>query len=196
MKTTIYLIRHGLTAANKNDVFAGRTEEPLHSEGVAQLVEVGKRLAGRGIGRIFCGPLTRTRHSAQIVSELLGAGVEAREALNEISIPHWDGLTKEAIRAQFGPEYPSWHDDPAGFCLPGCETIAQVQRRAVSCLEAIFAEYPGENLLVISHLIVVRALLLHYLGRPIAEFRQIKVANAQVVMLVRDDFGGATSVEL
>ncbi len=195
MKTTIYLIRHGLTAANKDDVFAGRTEEPLHPEGAAQLVGVGKSLAGQGISKIFCGPLPRTRQSAGIVGELLGVEVQAEEALTEINIPHWDGLTKEAIRVKFGMEYPTWLDDPGGFCLPGCETIAEVQHRAVSCLEGIFRDHLGQNLLVVSHLIVVRALLLHYLGRVIGDFRAIKVGNAQVATLVRDDFGGVT-VEL
>lgn len=195
MKTTVYLIRHGLTAANKNDVFAGRTQEPLHPEGEAQLADVGRMLAGRGIGRIFCGPLARTRQSAGIVGELLDVPIEADEALTEISIPHWNGLTKEAIRARFGFEYPAWLDDPAGFCLSGCETIAEVQGRAVSCLETLFREYSGQNLLVVSHLIVVRALLLHYMARPIEDFRAIKVGNAQVAILSRDERGG-TLVEL
>ena len=195
MKTTIYLIRHGLTAANKDDVFAGRTEEPLHPEGAAQLAGVGEMLAGHGISKIFCGPLARTRQSARIVGELLGVPVEADEALTEIKISHWDGLTKEAIRARFGPEYPTWLDDPACFYVPGCETIAEVQGRAVSCLETLFREYPGQNLLVVSHLIVVRALLLYYLARSIADFRTIKVGNAQVTTLIRDDLGG-TAVEL
>ena len=195
MKTTIYLIRHGLTAANKHDVFAGRTQEPLHPEGAAQLAEVGRMLAGRGIGRIFCGPLARTRESAGIVGDMLGVPVAANEALNEIKILHWDGLTKEAIRARFGPEYPTWLADSAGFFVPGCETIAEVQGRAVDFVESLFREYPGQNLLVVSHLIVVRALLLHYLARPIADFRAIKVGNAQVATLVRDDVGG-TAVEV
>lgn len=195
MKTTIYLIRHGLTAANKGDVFAGRTQEPLHLEGEAQLADVARMLSGRGIGRIFCGPLARTRQSAEIVGDFLGVEVAADEALNEISIPHWDGLTKEAIRAKFGPEYPTWLADPAGFCVPGCETIAEVQGRAVACVESFFREYCGQSLLVVSHLIVVRALLLHYLARPIADFRAFKVGNAQVARLVRDDLGG-TEVEL
>lgn len=195
MKTTIYLIRHGLTAANKEDVFAGRTQEPLHPEGIVQLVEVGRNLAGRGITKIFCGPLARTRQSAGIVGELLDVPVEAEEALTEINIPHWDGLTKAAIRARFGPQYPTWLADPAGFRVEGCETIAGVQGRAVAFLESIFREYPGQNILVVSHLIVVRAVLLHYLARPIADFRAIKVGNAQVATLVRDDFG-CTAVEM
>jgi len=195
MKTTIYLIRHGLTAANKNDVFAGRTQEPLHPEGAAQLASVGRNLAGRGITKIFCGPLTRTRQSAGIVGELIGVPVETEEALTEISIPHWDGLTKAAIRARFGLQYPTWLDDPAGFRVEGCETIADVQARAVAFLESIFRKYPGQNILVVSHLIVVRALLLHYLARPLADFRAIKVGNAQIATLVRDDLG-ETAVEL
>jgi broad specificity phosphatase PhoE len=162
---------------------------------VDQLVAVGKMLAGCEINRVFCGPLTRTRQSAAVVADILGSPVEAAEALTEISIPHWDGLTKKTIRGSFGSEYPTWHDDPAGFSLPGCETIAQVQARSAVFLEGLFAEYPGRNLLVVSHLIVVRALLLHYLARPLAEFREIKVGNAQVVVLVRDELG-RTSVKL
>lgn len=195
MKTTIYLIRHGLTAANKNDVFAGRTQEPLHQEGEAQMADVGRMLAGRGISRIFCGPLARTRQSAGIVGDMLGVPIVTEESLNEINISHWDGLTKETIRARFGPEYPTWLGDPAGFRVPGCETIAEVQGRSVAFVELLFREYPGQNLLVVSHLIVVRALLLHYLARPIGDFRAIKVGNAQVATLVRDDAGG-TEVEM
>jgi len=194
-KTTIYLIRHGLTAANKGDVFAGRTQEPLHPEGMAQLTGVGQRLAGQGISKIFCGPLARTRQSAGIVGDLLDVPLAADEALNEINLPHWDGLTKETIRARFGPEYPTWLADPAGFCVPGCETIAEVQGRAVAFVESLFRAYPDRNLLVVSHLIVIRTLLLHYLARPIADFRTIKVGNAQVAMLSRDERGG-TTVEL
>ncbi|MDG4475675.1 histidine phosphatase family protein [Thiovibrio frasassiensis] len=192
MKTTIYLIRHGVTAANKNDLFAGRTQEPLHPEGESQLLEVGKRLALCAINKIFSGPLARTRQSAGIVGDLLSVPVEAKDALNEIRIPHWDGLTKEMIRARFASEYPTWLADPAGFSVSGCETIAEVQGRAVAFIESLCAEFPGQTLLVVSHLIVVRALLLHYLARPLGEFRAIKVGNAQVVTLVRDDTGGTT----
>lgn len=194
MKTTIYLIRHGVTAANKDDIFAGRTQEPLHSEGLIQLAEVGKRLACREISRIFCGPLTRTRQSAFIAGELLAAPVAIEEALNEISIPHWDGLTKATIRKMFGAEYPTWLAAPGGFSVSGCETIAEVQARSVACFENILRDYAGQNVLVISHLIVIRALLLHYLQRPISDFRMIKVGNAQVATIIRDELG-TTAVE-
>ncbi|MBA3002587.1 MAG: histidine phosphatase family protein [Desulfurivibrio sp.] len=195
MKTTIYLIRHGLTAANKGDIFAGRTQEPLHSEGIAQMHDVGNHLAGREITRIFCGPLARTRQSAETVGDVLSVPAQTEEALTEINIAHWDGLTKKVIRNRFGLEYPTWLEDPAGFRVEGCETLAEVQNRAVPFLETLFSDYPGQNLLVVSHLIVVRTLLLHYLARSIPDFRTIKVGNAQVVALVRDELG-VTAVEM
>lgn len=190
MTTVIYLVRHGLTAANKDDIFAGRTDEPLHPEGIAQMHDVGTRLAGSTLTGIFCGPLTRTIQSAGIVGQLLSVPVQSEDALTEINIPHWDGLTKSAIRKTFGPQYPTWLNDPADFRVQGCETILDVQNRAVAFLEKLFTEYRGENLLVVSHLIVIRALLLQYLARPVSEFRNIKVGNAQVITLVRDNLGG------
>lgn len=185
--TTIYLIRHGLTAANKENRFAGRSQEPLHPEGVAQIEDVAKALVGERIGRIYCGPLPRTRQSAEIAAGLFSAPVLAVEALNEIRIPHWDTLTKDEIRQRFGDEYPTWLDNPAGFFVPGCETIAEVQKRAVDCVEEIFRQCQDEKALVVTHLIVVRSLLLHYLGKPIDEFRSIKVSNAQVVKLTKGE---------
>lgn len=195
MRTVIYLVRHGQTAANRGDIFAGRTQEPLHPEGIAQMHDVGSRLAGSTLTRIFCGPLTRTMQSAGIVGQFLSVPVQSEEALTEINIPHWDGLTKDSIRKAFGPQYPTWLNDPADFRVQGCETILDVQNRAVAFLEKLFTEYRGENLLVVSHLIVIRTLLLHYLDRPVSEFRNIKVGNAQLIALPRDKVGG-TVVEI
>lgn len=185
LEVTIYLIRHGLTSANKENRFAGRSEEPLHPEGVAQIEGVARELLAETISRVYCGPLSRTRQSAEIAAGLLSAPVVSRESLNEINIPHWDTLTKDEIRARFGDEYPTWLDNPAGFYVPGCETIAEVRKRAVDCVEEIFSQSQGEKVLVVTHLIVVRSLLLHYLGKPLDEFRSIKVGNAQVVKLTK-----------
>lgn len=195
MPTSIYLLRHGLTAANRNNIFAGRSDEPLLPAGEAQVANAAAGLGESEVSRIYCGPLIRTRQSAAIAAQILAAPVTVAEAINEISIPHWDGLSKEKIRTGFGPEYPIWLDDPAGFQVPGCETIAEVQARAAAFTEELFRIGPGQSMLLISHLIVIRALVLFYQGQPIADFRKIKVANAQLIRLTREK-GGVTMVEL
>jgi broad specificity phosphatase PhoE len=73
--TTIYLVRHGITQANKENRFAGRTTEGLHPDGAEQIRQVGKRLQGKEIGRIFCGPLPRTVQSAEILSLIFPTGM-------------------------------------------------------------------------------------------------------------------------
>lgn len=195
METTLYLIRHGKTAANIDNRFAGRTDEPLHGEGRAQIGELAGDLAGQGISRIVAGPLRRTRETAAIIAAELALPVDIDHRFTEILIPHWDGLTKDVIRARFGPEYPAWLSAPHEFCVTGCETIAEVQERALSAAEGLFSRFQGEAVLVVSHLIVARALLLHYLGRPIRAFRSIKVENGAVTTLTRDG-AGTTRVDL
>ncbi|MFO7605151.1 MAG: histidine phosphatase family protein [Desulfurivibrionaceae bacterium] len=193
MPTTIFLSRHGKTAANLENRFAGRSAEPLHPSGREQLAGVAARLNSMPISAIYAGPLARTSQSAEIIAGVTGAKVRVLEAFNEILIPHWDGLSKAEIASRFGPQYPTWLSAPERFCLPGCETLHQVTERAVAGIEALFTAHPGEMVVVVSHLIVVRCLILHYRGRPLGEFRSVKVDNGAIIGLSRGD-AGATEV--
>ena len=88
--TTIYLVRHGITQANKENRFAGRTAEGLHPDGVEQIRQVGSRLHEKNIGGIFCGPLPRTVQSAEMATSLAGDHIDGtpKRALNPTcSIP-------------------------------------------------------------------------------------------------------------
>ncbi|MDH5298936.1 MAG: histidine phosphatase family protein [Desulfobulbaceae bacterium] len=188
------LIRHGITGANKEKRFAGRSDEPLHPDGITQIRELAAKLVDAGIGHIVTGPLTRTRQTGEIIADILGLGIESDDAFNEIFLPHWDGLTKNEIRQRFGAEYPTWLADPAGFRVAGCETIADVQARAVRAMERLFAS-AATPVLVVSHLIVARSLVLHYQGRAIADFRSVEIANGALTTFQRSP-DGSTLVAL
>lgn len=190
MPTTIFLTRHGKTAANLENRFAGRTNEPLHQSGCAQITEVANRLKSQKISAIYAGPLPRTSHSANIIGQVTGASLHSSSAFNEIFIPHWDGLTKEEIADKFGDEYPTWLCSPEKFKLQDCETLQQVQMRAVAGIEKIFRERVEETVVVVSHLIVVRCLVLYYRQQPISEFRNIKIDNGAISRLLRSDARG------
>lgn len=183
METTIYLARHGTTAANLENRFAGRTAERLHDDGIKQITEVGHQLADKGITRIIASPLARTLQSAEILSRLFNIPITTDEAFNEIAIPHWDGLDKDIIKRRFGTEYPNWQASPQTFQSPGCETLVEVRDRAVAGIERLLTKHAGETILVISHLIALRCLALHYQNLPLAQFRSIKIANAAICRL-------------
>ena len=181
--TTIYLVRHGITQANKENRFAGRTDEELHVEGKDQIIHVGDRLKNNDLSAVYCGPSRRTLQSAEILGTLLGIPYSDLEGLDEINISHWDGLTKDEIRQEFGDEYPTWLNSPQNFSLPGCETLKKVQERAVRAVNHILEHHNSENLLLVSHLIVLRCLVLYYQGLEIKDFRSIKINNGSILQV-------------
>ena len=187
--TTIYLLRHGITQANKENRFAGRTDEELYAEGVEQIHQVGDRVTNKNISAIYYGPARRTKQSAEILGSLLNIPLLTLGELDEINIPHWDGLTKDEIRQKYGGEYSTWLDRPNTFSLPGCETLKQVQQRAVGAVNRLLAQHNSESLLLVSHLIVLRCLVLYYQGLEIRDFRSIKINNGSIICLSEDALG-------
>jgi broad specificity phosphatase PhoE len=181
--SAIYLVRHGITPANKENRFAGRTSEELHVEGIKQIRQVGERLRNTNIKAICCGPAKRTIQSAEILGSLLNCPFSSLPELHEINIPHWEGLTKDKIRQRYGAQYPTWLSTPQTFNLPGCETLEQVQKRAVVSVTRLLAEHiPGDHLLV-SHLIVLRCLVLYFQRLGIKDFRSVKIDNGEIIRL-------------
>jgi broad specificity phosphatase PhoE len=187
--TTIYLVRHGITQANKENRFAGRTDEELHAEGEEQIRQVGKKLIKYDISSVYCGPAKRTVQSAEMLGSLLNIPCSPLQELDEINIPHWDGLTKDEIRQQYNEEYPNWLNNPETFSLPGCETLKQVQERAVGAVNHMLAQHNSGNLLLVSHLIVLRCLALYYQDLEIKDFRSIKIDNGSINCLSEDTTG-------
>ena len=187
--TTIYLVRHGITLANKENRFAGRTDEELHLEGKDQVRQVGEQLLDKNISAVYCGPAKRTTQSAAILGSVLNVPFVTLEELEEINIPHWDGLTKDEIRRNCGDEYPSWLNRPQSFSLPGCETLKQVQERAVGIVNRLLEQHDSGSLVLVSHLIVLRCLVLYYQELEIKDFRSIKLNNGSIIWLSEDAMG-------
>jgi len=189
--TTIYLVRHGITAANIEGRFAGRTGEELLPGGIEQIHQVGERLRDKNISAIYCGPARRTAQSAEILGSLLNVPFLPINELDEILIPHWDGLTKDEIRQKYGLQYPSWIDTPQNFSIPGCETLKQVQNRAVEGIVRLLRAHMqrSENLLVVTHLIVLRCLILYYENMEISYFRSVQIDNGAIISLAADKRG-------
>lgn len=186
---TIYLIRHGVTPANRENRFAGRSSEALHPDGAEQIRLLGERLQQKNIAAIYSGPAKRTTQTAAILAAILGIPATHLAALDEISIPHWEGLTKDEIRQRYGLEYPTWLAAPQTFGLPGCETLREVQDRAVGVAAGLLAGDREQHLLLVSHLIVLRCIVLHYRGLPLSDFRSIEIGNGSILELVPDGAG-------
>ncbi len=193
--TKVWLLRHGQTEANIVGRFAGRTAEPLTEEGKRQARAAGQKLRGEGIRRIYASPLPRTLETARLVAQELEGNPEIipEPAFLEINLPPWEGKQKIEIRRDPRLKYEVWEKTPHLFKLPGCETLAEVLERAVKGCERVFEREKGLSTLIVTHMVVVRVLLVHYLGLPLSAYRQIPVPNATPILLQKE--GGKVAIK-
>ncbi len=161
----IHLVRHGEITQLTPRRFVGQSELPLTERGRSQMRLVAEYLAGRGVTRLVCSPLSRCVESAGIVGAALGLRPETVPDLREISLGEWEGLTVAEVRERFPGEYEDRGRDLAGFRPLGGESFADVQRRTWAAFEtAAGGDCP---LAIIAHGGVNRALLCRVLGMPL-----------------------------
>ena len=67
-KRLIFIVRHGRTALNVQQVFRGRLDGPLDDVGVRQSEQTGELLQDIDLGTIYTSPLERSVQTAAIVS--------------------------------------------------------------------------------------------------------------------------------
>jgi alpha-ribazole phosphatase len=90
MKTyKIHLIRHGMTEANNDGRYIGRTDLPLSPEGLASLLQLKETYQYPGGVRFFTSPLTRCRQTLEVLYP--GCKAEAVDGLAECDFGDWEG---------------------------------------------------------------------------------------------------------
>lgn len=148
--TNLYLVRHGETDWNKAHRIQGSTDIPLNDTGRSQAAMSGELLARLPWHAIVASPLSRALETAQIIA----AEVELPEptqnpALVERRYGDAEGLNYREVDTRYPGDTP----------VPGRESREDVMERVVPALLAIAAEHPGENVIVVSHGGVIRAVL-------------------------------------
>jgi len=175
----IYLIRHGEIDSNVRYIYAGTSEESLNPNGEQQVACLAPRLEGKGISRIYASPLTRAVETANILNQKLNVPMIVEKELREILLGPLDGLSYTQIMAQYPEVWKVWIKTPADLRLEGMEPLEAVQKRILSVLKKwCLSHSEGTVVAAVTHLAVLRCLLLYYHGRPLNDYRQIEISNA------------------
>ncbi len=179
----IYLIRHGETQGNREGYFRGRSDFPLNENGKEQARLLAEALKDSGITRIYSGPLTRARQTAEILADKLGVPVVVEEGFNNINLGPWEGKKKEDIKREFPREFQLWITRPEELKLPGAETVMEVMERAVATLKRIVEEVQEESIAVVTHRAVLKPLIAGILDMRPPFFWKIHVDTASYSIL-------------
>ena len=171
MATRVFLVRHGATVLSAEDRYAGSLDVALSDEGRAQARALGKRLAGERLSAVYASPMSRAVDTGALITAGRGLDVVIVPELRETDHGHWEGKTREEIRAAYPEEYPRWERDPFTFAPSNGETGLQVLARALPAFLEIVDRHRDGSILVVSHKATIRLVVGALLGVELRGYR-------------------------
>lgn len=167
--TTLLLVRHGETVANKAQILQGQTPGELNDTGKEQARAVRDRMKDVHIDTFVASDLHRAIQTCEIIAEPHGKPVIATPLLRERD---WGSFT-----GKFIPDLQAvkqWPDD--------IESLESLKSRAKQFIAWLKATFPNQTVLAVGHGIVNKAIQSIYFGKPMNEIQ--KMTNAEVRKLV------------
>ena len=139
----LYLVRHGQTELNVQNILQGWHDSPLTARGREQALATRAAFKARGISfdHAYSSPLGRALHTAELV---VGEGlpIEPVDDLREWYLGSLEGTSNREMPPQ------PWGDYPVAF---GGESEAQLQSRMLAALSHIMARPQHDCVLAVSH---------------------------------------------
>lgn len=181
--TTFLLIRHGATAINmmRPIVLQGRSiDPPLVDLGRQQANAVANAIITTNIDAAYNSPLIRAKDTAERIINERAIPWYSDDRLIEADIGLWEGLSWVEIEQRWPAEYNAFHDNSADVPYLGGENFTQVLQRVLPFFEETAAKHPGETVVVVSHNVVFRVLMAHWMGIPIRFARKIPQNNGGI----------------
>ena len=183
MTFEVYVMRHGETEANVQQVLIGREDSPFTDAGRLQPGQVACHLTSRPLRCIYSSPMERTRRTAELVQETLARPIpiETREAIAEIDAGEFTGLSFQEVRSRVP------NDAILGeFRYPGGESWGDVQARSLNFVLSLETVHDGTAVLVVTHAGVIAGLVAAYVGEPIERYIRTRFCH---------DFLGRLTIE-
>jgi broad specificity phosphatase PhoE len=189
MSFRVFVVRHGETEWTRGRRFTGARDIPLSEDGRRQCEAVARALAGSGAAAVYASPLERARSSAEVIAKPHRLGVEVDPAFREMAFGDWEGLTRAEVAARFAADHEVWRATPERFGRPGAESLAAVAARVTAGLAALRAVHTDACVILVTHAIVVRLLVLSALGLGPERLWTVDAAPAGISELeYRDDW--------
>ena len=189
--TTLILVRHGRTALTESrKISGGDGENPDLSElGRQDARQVSEELAKLGHSGNFAylnapvavvhSPIVRAQQTAQAIANRVSIPMVSNDDLAEIGFGEWDGLTNEEMIAAFEEQYNAWRGS-FEVAPPGGESLKDFDARILRAFDSIVERYSGQTVVVVAHVMPIRALLRLANDASIAGFWRTNIGPASI----------------
>lgn len=161
---TLYLVRHGETVDNANQIMQGQTQGELNENGIHQAQQFAEEWRERTIDVVIASDLKRSVDTARLIAEPHHLEVVSTPLLRERD---WGSFTGRYIPELKGE---IWPDD--------IETLENLLSRAGKFITYVRETYPGKKVLAVGHGIINKAIQSVYYQKPMNEIQ--RMSNAEV----------------
>ena len=163
----LFVLRHGETEWSRTRRFTGARDIELTVRGQQQAEAASAALASLTIHAVYASPLERARTSAEVVAKPHRRTVQPDARFAEMRFGDWEGLTRDEAAAATPGLYDDWRRAPGTVMPPGGEPLSAVVTRVAEGIADLRARHSDETVVLVTHAIVVRLIVLAALGLPV-----------------------------
>ena len=167
--TTLYLVRHGETVDNANQIMQGQTQGQLNENGIKQAREFSEEWKNKPLDVVIASDLKRSVDTAKIIAEPHHLEVLSTPLLRERD---WGSFTGRYIPDLKGE---TWPDD--------IETLENLLSRAGEFIAYVKRTFPGKKVLAVGHGIINKAVQAVYYGKSMSDIQRMTNAEVRILEL-------------
>jgi alpha-ribazole phosphatase len=189
--TGLHLLRHGEVETLADRAVRGQMDVEVSEAGAAQHKALAAWLARvEPLPEAICSSdLARCRDLAERVAAQAGLRVRYDPRLREQHMGAWEGLTWQEISERDPEGVRAYWNEYASARPIGGESLQEVQDRVVSWWREVRDLPTGGRIMVVTHIGVIRVMLCHLLGLPLAEALRFAPATGSHTSLLLAEAG-------
>jgi broad specificity phosphatase PhoE len=185
--TKVYVVRHGQTAWNLEEVFRGRMDIPLDETGKKEVHLAGEALKDETLHAIYSSPLSRSMETAENIAKFQDISVTPLESIIDISYGEWEGVSLVEVRKKYPDLYDLWLKEPHNITFPGGESLEQVRVRTRNAIDDLLEKHKNENIALVAHRVPNKVICCNLIGIDNSNFWRIQQDTASTNLFVYKD---------
>lgn len=187
--TTLILIRHGESEANRQGIFAGQINPDLQDRGLKQAELTAKYIAENyKVDKIYSSDLIRAYKTAQSLGNILDMEIIKEPKLREIHGGKWEGMKFSELSGIYPKVYETWMNDIGNSACPEGENLRSMCVRIMDVLTEIARENDGKTVAIATHATPIRIIQTMIQKGTLNEMSAVPwVSNASVTVVEYSD---------
>ncbi len=181
--TIFYICRHGETENNKNQRLSGWIDTPLTEQGIQDALSAAKKLEVIQFDKIVSSDMGRAFTTAYVIVRQLGnnSEIERTKGLREVNYGDLANQTYSAYPSGMTPQ------ENANFVAPHGESLVQMQRRVLACIQELGTNNPDQTILLVAHDGTINAIRASLTGEDMGTADLIRNSHDFVAKFVYDN---------